>query len=279
MHSVPVTHHLRVPIGRALVAVILAAGISSCGGGAGGDDKVAGTGGAAPLSKPKYIAQANASCATALAEALAVKAPLEKSGPNAVRYLDRVLSIFDDMIRDLKALAPPPADKATISSLIGSADTSLEQGQRARDALARNDLQGYAAADEASNAAGDEASRIAGDYGIAACDTRSTTDKTTSTTPSGPSVGDGAKDVHITSCGATPGGIVQVKGTIVNSLSQPASYDVYVNFLDASGTQVANGIDIVSNVAPGATALWDTIGVEDYAPGMVCKIAKVNRST
>lgn len=86
-----------------------------------------GTSAGAELTKPQYVAKANAICATAIAD-------LKKLGGKlypirtAARVGDRWLAADRRALKKLRALSPPAADSAKIRSMLGMADATVNQG-------------------------------------------------------------------------------------------------------------------------------------------------------
>lgn len=83
------------------------------------------------------------------------------------------------------------------------------------------------------------------------------------------------EDVEMTSCRAGRIGR-QASGVVVNHSSKRSNYSISVNFYDEAGTQVSEGADFVSNLAPDGRATWEvTAAGADTAER--CEIVEVTR--
>jgi hypothetical protein len=85
-----------------------------------------------------------------------------------------------------------------------------------------------------------------------------------------------AGDVSISECTTDQFGFGAVKGQIVNHSSKRSNYMISVSF-EKDGVKVSEGADMVSDVDPGQTALWDASSLDDAAAGATCKITSVER--
>lgn len=85
-------------------------------------------------------------------------------------------------------------------------------------------------------------------------------------------------DVTITACevnSSTTWPAADVE--IVNHSSSEANYIVSVEFLDASGTRLGEGMAATNNLAPGAKARAKAQALSDTSGKVTCKVSKVTR--
>jgi hypothetical protein len=84
-------------------------------------------------------------------------------------FLTAALPVFDDVLKRVRALTPPPGDEATVSAMLDEFDRALAAARRANDAAAGGDQRAFdAALDEATTFAkrGDDQSKA---YGFRDC--------------------------------------------------------------------------------------------------------------
>jgi hypothetical protein len=84
-------------------------------------------------------------------------------------FLTAALPVFDDVLKRVRALTPPPGDEATVSAMLDEFDRALAAARRAIDAAAGGDQRAFdAALDEATTFAkrGDDQSKA---YGFRDC--------------------------------------------------------------------------------------------------------------
>ena len=123
-----------------------------------------------PLSKPAYIAAANAVCATADAKIKALPMPSSASSSETkAAYLGKVGALLEGELDGLRAIKPPTADKATIDSLDALFVTALAQIGRARTAALGGVSTEYEAAMNAVSSTSSEFNQIATSYGLDIC--------------------------------------------------------------------------------------------------------------
>ncbi|MEU1494312.1 FxLYD domain-containing protein [Streptomyces sp. NPDC005776] len=85
-------------------------------------------------------------------------------------------------------------------------------------------------------------------------------------------------DVKITSCEVNASTTWPAAGVeIVNYSSSEANYIVSVEFLDASGTRLGEGMAATNNLAPGQRALEKAQGLSKTDGKITCKVSKVTR--
>jgi hypothetical protein len=140
-------------------------------------------GDAEALSKPEFIAQANAICqasndaAEPFFEDIYTDLPDEDFDDPAngfvifVRWdeaLDSVKPIFDKQLDDIRALEPPAEDKQLIDTLIADQQTALDNFQRDIAAAATGDQAALAALDTEEDPF-DDIDRRAREYGLTVC--------------------------------------------------------------------------------------------------------------
>lgn len=65
--------------------------------------------------------------------------------------------------------------------------------------------------------------------------------------------------------------------TITNGTAEPMSYIVSVEFVDRSGTRVAEGVASTSALAPGRTSKQKAQGVGEVPTGTKCRVSDVSR--
>jgi hypothetical protein len=82
-----------------------------------------GTSGTAALSKPTYIKAADAICSRASRAENALGQP--SSGPQRVAYVRKVYAIERGVVGRLRSLQPPPADAATVTTMLDNVDRAL----------------------------------------------------------------------------------------------------------------------------------------------------------
>lgn len=83
-------------------------------------------------------------------------------------------------------------------------------------------------------------------------------------------------DVAITSCSTGAVG-PEAALRITNHSSGRSNYMIGVNFLDASGTKVAEGTAISNNVEPGQAAVEKAVGFSETKGAITCTVTDVNR--
>jgi hypothetical protein len=86
-----------------------------------------------------------------------------------------------------------------------------------------------------------------------------------------------AKDVTVTACTNPAGGHPTATGQILNHSSRSSVYTVHVEFTDASGNGVGDGIAAVAKVDPRTSATWHATGTLSAKGSLQCKIASVTR--
>lgn len=64
---------------------------------------------------------------------------------------------------------------------------------------------------------------------------------------------------------------------ITNNTSKRSDYIISVNFLDASGTKIAEGGALSSNIDPGQSAIETAGGLTEMKGAVTCKVTDVNR--
>uniref|UniRef100_A0AAU2UWC3 Secreted protein n=1 Tax=Streptomyces sp. NBC_00003 TaxID=2903608 RepID=A0AAU2UWC3_9ACTN len=87
-----------------------------------------------------------------------------------------------------------------------------------------------------------------------------------------------AADVSITSCDVDSAtSFPSAKLEIVNHSSKPSEYFIDVEFVDVSGTRVAEGAAILNHVAPGEKAEDTAGGLAPVSGKITCKVTSVDR--
>ncbi|HEU5002437.1 MAG TPA: hypothetical protein VFW71_06625 [Actinomycetota bacterium] len=119
------------------------------------------------LSRPAFLVQANAICATRNAEQSALPAPTTEA--QILQDLRQAIAIAQSAVAKLRALPEPPADRASLQADFAKVDTFVASAQREVDAIqAGNTAQASqldAQTQQLSNAA-DEAFNA---YGMTVC--------------------------------------------------------------------------------------------------------------
>lgn len=130
---------------------------------------LASTASASPqLTKPQYIAKADALCSSAVAQIRRLSPLYPASRTAAIG--DRWLAIDRATLAKLRALSPPAADRATVSHILALASTAINKGLVAvvAAAKARNST-GYATASQRFGAMIKQARAAAARYGASEC--------------------------------------------------------------------------------------------------------------
>lgn len=83
-------------------------------------------------------------------------------------------------------------------------------------------------------------------------------------------------DVVLESCGTNALDMPEAKGKLTNHSSKPSNYTIHVDFLDASGTRVAEGLTLETEVQPGQTSTWELFG-DSQSKYATCKVTRVER--
>src|SRR5215208_1053609 len=109
---------LRTLLPRTALAALACAGVALL--------TVAGAGATQRLSKPQYVARADSICAAAHSKIVAL-APLYPLARTA-KIGDRWLTIDRSALARLRALAPPPGDKAEAARILALADKTVNVG-------------------------------------------------------------------------------------------------------------------------------------------------------
>lgn len=86
-------------------------------------------------------------------------------------------------------------------------------------------------------------------------------------------------DVTVQACTADPDGDKPTAtGQILNGTSKPSNYVIRLKFLDAPGNQVSEGVNVVNDVEPGATATWKLTGTRGAKGPVRCEVTGVSRT-
>ena len=85
-----------------------------------------------------------------------------------------------------------------------------------------------------------------------------------------------AKDVEIVACGGGPVG-VDATVEVTNSLDVPMEYIGTINFLDASGAVITDGLFNTGTLEPGETSTEEVPGANVYekVEGATCELVEV----
>jgi hypothetical protein len=84
-------------------------------------------------------------------------------------------------------------------------------------------------------------------------------------------------DVAIESCTVDAIGFPKAKLRITNHSSGRSDYMIQVNFLDGTGTKVAEGAAISNNIDAGQSAIETAGGLTEVKGALTCKVTDVNR--
>ena len=88
-----------------------------------------------------------------------------------------------------------------------------------------------------------------------------------------------AKDVTVTACTPDPsGGHPVATGQIHNGSSKASAYLIHIQFVDAAGNAVGDGVATVGKVAQGGTATFRSVGTESAQGPLTCKLLSVTRT-
>jgi hypothetical protein len=88
-----------------------------------------------------------------------------------------------------------------------------------------------------------------------------------------------AKDVSVTACTPDPsGGHPVASGKIDNSSSKASTYIIHVQFVDAAGNAVGDGVATVAKVDTAATAAWRAVGTLPAQGPLTCRLETVTRT-
>jgi hypothetical protein len=153
---------LSVPRGRlgaACVAVTVAITLlAACGGG-----------GTSRLSKPEYVRGADAICRRSNTKIDALGAPDQHEPTAEEKAIGELIDIQRVALADLRQLAAPEADQATLGKWLGLVNQTVDQMQAVRSALKAGDSAGVTAANAKGRALNDQADQIARGYGLKQC--------------------------------------------------------------------------------------------------------------
>jgi len=149
----------------AAVAVALACGplLAGCGGGD-----------AADLTRSDFIADADAICAQANAEAAARKRDFNQAIKSS--DLEQAAKDFEDQanqvaatLDELEGLQPPEADATTVAEIVGLGRKRVKAAQEAADAIASGDKDAMIAAGKRGAVLAGQYDQLASGYGFEAC--------------------------------------------------------------------------------------------------------------
>lgn len=145
--------------GAACIAVTVAiALLAACGGGS-----------SSRLSKPEYVRRAEAICRRLNKKAGAVPAPDQREPTSQAKAIGEIAKIQRAGVDELRRLAPPEADQATIDKWLGLVDQAIDQLQAVRAALKAGDSVTITRANDKGQALSDQADKIARGYGLDQC--------------------------------------------------------------------------------------------------------------
>lgn len=128
-----------------------------------------GGGSSSRLSKPEYVRRADAICGQANKKAGAVPAPDQHEPTAQEKAIGEIIVIQRAAVVDLRHLAPPEADTATLGKWLGLVSQTVDQMQAVRTALKAGDSAGVTAANAKGRALNDQADEIARGYGLKQC--------------------------------------------------------------------------------------------------------------
>jgi hypothetical protein len=90
---------------------------------------------------------------------------------------------------------------------------------------------------------------------------------------------DAKDDVTVATCEADPGGgDPAASGQIVNDSAKTSNYVIRLRFNDAQGNGVSEGVAVVDDVEPGATAQWELTGARSAEGPVTCEVTDVSRT-
>jgi hypothetical protein len=86
-------------------------------------------------------------------------------------------------------------------------------------------------------------------------------------------------DVAISACTpAADGGKPVAEGQVTNPTSKTSQYSIRVNFYDASGNKVTEGIDAITGVEAGSSSPWRVTGLQSANGPIDCRLGTVTRN-
>ncbi|MEA2194869.1 MAG: hypothetical protein QOG42_1303, partial [Solirubrobacteraceae bacterium] len=156
---------------RSRCVAVLGAAALVAGGCGGGDDSAAGT----SLTKAQFITRAAAVCRDVKKAHQPYAEQVDKLAPNV--DLKRVAPLLQGTLAEsrkglarLRALTPPPADRAAIDAYYRAAEALLEAHSRLADAARTNDRATGEKVAAAVGGLSDDERRLATRYGLKDCD-------------------------------------------------------------------------------------------------------------
>jgi hypothetical protein len=111
------------------VALLFAVALGACGGG---------------LSHTAYVKKVNAICDKFNTSQKDLAQPT--SAAQIPGYVDAVFPVFQDETKELSAVKPPQADKATVDAMLSELRAALPQLQKLKSAVTNKDAEAFAAA-------------------------------------------------------------------------------------------------------------------------------------
>jgi hypothetical protein len=118
-------------------------------------------------SKADFLSKADAVCTTVRQQLDVLTAP--STLPEIAIYLNRSVQINQDAVAKVRALTPPPEDRAAVSTVLGDFDTVIAKAKVAQQKAAAGDSTGADAAVKELGLAVETAGKEAKQYGFAAC--------------------------------------------------------------------------------------------------------------
>jgi hypothetical protein len=77
-------------------------------------------------------------------------------------------------------------------------------------------------------------------------------------------------DITVETCGTDDSGLAEATGTITNTSDREQAFSVTLHFLDGQGVRVADAVDYVAALSPGATARWEANPFEEVPTDVTC---------
>jgi len=119
------------------------------------------------LTKPEFIAQADARCAEADAETKELRSPQKPA--EVEPFVDKARAITQELVDDLRELPAPEGDQQTIDAMLDTVEEALQRLPALVQASKDKDLAAVQAEGQKLQALAQEAQQIAEEYGFEVC--------------------------------------------------------------------------------------------------------------
>jgi hypothetical protein len=146
-----------------LALAVIAVTVAACGSSSGASSvQKSGT-----LSKPQWIAAADAICSTAKARVSALDKPTTTA--ELVTQLNHLIEIFAQELKDLRSLVPEAKDQASVNTVVEAAGLQETLARGLLEVAKSGDTTAITAYTEANAAKVQQAQRVAQQYGLKVC--------------------------------------------------------------------------------------------------------------